>query len=124
MGKQTVLNDVMNNFYMNDETLQYLRSDEDDPQVDFRGVKTVTVFGSDYIKRLFVIVETYDHKNYGRGKREFLAQFTPAERKLLSKWYLKIYAWYLRTGIPNTGVRMSVGTYNTLCKFADFFATI
>jgi hypothetical protein len=108
------------NFFMDDEARAYV--DGEDQEVD--DVKVVTVFGERKLKRLFVIVETYGHKKYGRGKREWLEQFTPAERKLVSSWYLKIYAWYLRTGIPRQGVQMSLSTYATLCKAADFFASI
>jgi hypothetical protein len=66
----------------------------------------------------------YDKKEYGRANRAYLSQFTEAERKVMSAWYLKIYAWFMRSGIPRGGVRMSIKTYHTLCRFADFFATI
>lgn len=87
-------------------------------------VKVVTRFGASYIRPLFVIVETYDHKSYGRGKREYLKQFTEAERKVISKWYGRLYDCYLRRGIPFSGVEMAPGTLALLQRAANFFASI
>ena len=98
--------------------------DEYEESVKPNSITLMPVFGENYIKRLFVIVETYEHKNYGRGKREYMKQFTKSERKTISKYYAKIYRWYLVTGIPHNGVRMSLNTYELLCRASDFFATI
>lgn len=86
--------------------------------------KIVTLFGENHLRRFGVIVEMYDKKSYGRVKREYLKQFTESERKVMSNWYLRIYAWFMRTGFPRNGVRMTPKTYYTLCRFADFFATV
>lgn len=86
-------------------------------------LKLVTMFGAELLRPLFVIVEAREGRGLSMSqKREYLRRFSDAERKLLSRWYLKIYAWYLRTGIPVNGVRMTVGTYQTLRRFADFHA--
>jgi len=97
---------------------------DDDYPIDENKIHIMFRFGSNYIKRLFVIVETYDHKGYGRGKREYLKQFSKKERNIISHYYGKIYRWYLVKGIPHQGVVMKPETYALLCRAADFFATI
>lgn len=87
-------------------------------------IKLVTKFGENYIRPLFVIVECYDHKKHGKGKREYLSQFSDKERKVISQYYGKLYDWYLRRGIPQDGVEMSLSTYELLCRAANFFASI
>ena len=79
---------------------------------------------ADIIRSLFVIVEGYDKKQHGRVKRRWLTEFTDAERKIVSAWYARLYTYYLRSGIPNTGVRMSLTTLTTLRKAANFFAEV
>jgi len=91
---------------------------------DVTDFKVITLFGETKLRRFGVIVEMYDKKAHGRVRREYLKQFTEAERNVMSAWYLKIYAWFMRSGIPRGGVRMSIQTYCTLCRFADFFATV
>lgn len=102
-----------------EEAMDYVEGKED--VTDF---KVITLFGETKLRRLGVIVEMYDKKEFGRTRREYLKQFTEAERKVMSAWYLKIYAWFMRSGIPRGGVRMSIQTYHTLCRFSDFFATV
>lgn len=102
-----------------EEAMDYVEGKE-----DVTDVKIITLFGENKLKRLAVIVEMYDKKEYGRVRREYLKSFTEAERKVMSSWYLKIYAWFMRSGVPRGGVRMSFQTYHTLCRFADFFATV
>lgn len=87
-------------------------------------VRLETRFGPDYIKPLFVIVECYDHKNHGRGKREYLKQFTKDERAVISRYYGRLYDWYLRRGIPVNGVAMRPSTLELLQRAASFFASI
>ncbi|MBS1722504.1 MAG: hypothetical protein JSS66_05795 [Armatimonadetes bacterium] len=91
---------------------------------DLTGVKLVMLWGEMYLRQLFVIAEMYEKKKFGRVKRRYLAEFDEAERAVISKWYLRIYAWYLVTGIPVKGVRMTPKTYGTLLKAANFFATV
>ncbi len=102
-----------------EKAMDYIEGKED--VADF---KVITLFGETKLRRLGVIVEMYDKKEYGRVKREYINQFTEAERKVMSAWYPKIYAWFMRSGFPRGGVRMSIQTYHTLCRFAHFFATV
>lgn len=85
--------------------------------------RLLTAFSGEVAKHWYVIVETYDHKNYGKGKRSYLSQFTEAERKTISEWYPKLYGWYLRTGCPEQ-IIMSIKTYDLLNQAANFFASI
>jgi len=87
------------------EAEEYIKNEG---KTEVHDYKVVVLFGETLLRRLFVILEGYDKKKEGRVKRAYEAQFTKAERKVMSKWYLKIYAWYFRTGIPYDGVRMSV----------------
>jgi hypothetical protein len=99
--------------------------EDDEPKpIKNDGVEFSIKFGQDYISPLFVIVECYDHKSYGRAKREYLKEFTKAERKIISKYYGKLYRWYLVTGLPIDGVAMKLETLNLLRRAANFFATI
>ena len=98
--------------------------DDEVTNEDVRGVKVITLIGPDLLKRLAVIPEQYDKKNYGRVKRAFLEQFNEHERKVLSTWYPRLYSWEYKKGYPYDGVRMAVGTYVKLVRFANFFATI
>ena len=108
-----------------DDVRRYARGEDGSPEpMDGLSVQVITTFGERYLRPLFVIVEMYDKCKYGRVKREWLKTFSEAERAVVSRWYARIYAWYLQTGIPYEGVRMSVKTYNTLAKAAAFFATI
>lgn len=108
------------NFFLDEETVDYTKGEEKDV-TDFA---LVSIFGETYLKKLVIIAECYHHKNYGSGKRKWLKQFSEQERKVVSNWYLRIYAWHLRTGFPRKGVRMSISTYQTLLKAAHFFAAI
>lgn len=87
-------------------------------------VKIVCRFGESYIKPLFVIVEMYDRKSYGKGKREYQKRFTEAERKVINRYYSRLYDWYLRTGIPCNGVVMSPATLELLQRASNFFASL
>jgi hypothetical protein len=98
--------------------------DDGETRVAPDGIKLVTKFGRDYIAQFQVIVECYDHKKYGRGKREWMKTFTESERKLISSYYGKLYNWFMKRGIPYEGVEMKLSTYNLLCRAADFFASI
>ena len=76
------------------------------------------------IQPFFVIVEMWDHKSYGRGKRLWLETFTPKERGKINRWYRRLYRWYLVTGTPVKGTQMHPTTYVLLQKAANFFATL
>ena len=99
--------------------------EEEDPEIkEVSDVAVVTVLGKKLLTRLSVIPEGYDKRTFGRVKRAYLEQFDLADRQVLSRWYPRIYGWFYRTGIPVKGVRMSLKTYQTLCRFADFFASV
>lgn len=87
-------------------------------------VRVSIKLGESYIRPLFVIVECYDHKKYGRGKREYMRQFSEKERKTISHWYGRLYDYYLRRGIPVDGVDMMPSTLELLRRAADFFASL
>jgi hypothetical protein len=106
---------------LSEASQDYIRGEEAGEVTD---VKLVALFGENLLKRLFVIAERTENGVQGRMRRELNSQFSEAERNLLSKWRLRIRAWYLLTGVPRNGVRMAPSTYGTLCKFADFFASI
>lgn len=95
-----------------------------DPDADNNKKALLRVsFRGDLGSRWFVIVETWDHKNYGRGKRSYKQLFTEKERRQIARWYKHIYNWYLRTGLPRR-FTMSLETFNLLDRAANFFATI
>lgn len=84
--------------------------------------KIVTLFGENLIRPLYVIVECWHHKNYGKTKREYLKTFSEKERKLIGRYHTYLYQWFMRTGIPRNGVGMKLETYNLLGRAANFFA--
>lgn len=71
-----------------------------------------------------IIVEGYKHKNYGRGKRAYLKEFTEKERKAISKYHAKIYKWYLVTGFPDHYIFRKLQTVHLLQRAVIFFASI
>lgn len=121
----TIMTQILSgqSFYFDDDARQYVEHGSNADE-EVRGIELRTIVGADIIKPMFVIVETYDHKKYGKGKREYLAQFNEQERKVISKWYLRLYAFHLRTGIPAVGVLMSMRDLEILRRASNFFATI
>ena len=71
-----------------------------------------------------VIVEAWRRKDGGRVKREWFAQFTQAERNLISRYHAKFYRWYLVTGTPRKIVFRKIRTLQVLQKAVNFFATV
>jgi hypothetical protein len=88
-----------------------------------KGVRVCTAFSSDLLKHWAVIVETWEHKNYGRGKRLYLQTFTDAERKTISAYHGRLWNWTMRRGFPDE-VIMSLATYELMNRAANFFASI
>lgn len=84
-----------------------------------------TFSGEEFARRVAypVIVEAWDHKNYGRGKRGWLTTFDENERKLISSYYAKFYKWYFVKGTPRK-VTCRLKTVNLLQRAVNFFATI
>jgi hypothetical protein len=98
--------------------------DVDEPSSDSDRPNVAILWPGNTIARFTgVIVEGWEHKNYGRGKRAYLAEFTEAERKKLPKLYTRAYGWVLRTGHPKH-VKMSPATFDLLTRAANFFASI
>lgn len=123
-NEQEVIPNLMNAKWIGaveEGSLEYLKG-EDNGEVP--AFKIVTLFGGDLLSRLYVIAERTENGIHGRVKRGLNAQFTEQERAVLSRWRVRIRAWLLLTGVPHNGVRMSAGTYGTLVKFADFFASV
>lgn len=87
-------------------------------------IKIQVRFGQKYIQPFYVIVETYDHKNYGKGKRLYSQEFTKQERRVISDYHAKLYKWFMRTGVPVEGVVIKPSTYALLQRASNFFATI
>lgn len=79
--------------------------------------------GSEIARYTGVIVEAWEHKHYGRGKRAYLKEFTEKEREKIGQLHTKAYQWVLRTGHPGH-IQMSPDTHNLLVRAANFFATI
>jgi hypothetical protein len=48
-----------------------------------------------------VVVESWDHRTYGKGKRVWLSEFSEKERAKAGILYNMFYGWYLRTGVPD-----------------------
>lgn len=99
------------------DTRIFMDKNEDDRNK----VSLAILWPGEIAKRWFVIVEMYDHKRYGRGKREYLKEFTESERKLIGHYYRLLYNWYLRTGCPDK-FGMKINTYLLLDRAAAFFA--
>ena len=70
-----------------------------------------------------VIVECWDHKNYGKGKRIWMKSFTEKERKKLHNIYPRLYRWCLVKGTPEW-TRMTMETYQFIQKACGVFASM
>lgn len=77
--------------------------------------------GDEIAKYSGVIVEMWEHKNYGRGKRAYLAEFDETERRTISTLHTRAYNWYMRHGYPEY-VEMSASNFAILVRAANFFA--
>ena len=73
-----------------------------------------------------IIAETTSRSIWdtGRRKRLFASLFTEAERDMVSKIKAQAHSWALVKGVPDKGVKMTIGTYQLWHKFADFCATL
>lgn len=82
------------------------------------------VMGERIIKPLYILVERWEHKRYGTGKRRWQTDFTEAERKHISIWHIRLRAYYLITGCPIRGVRMKTSTLQLLRRAAFFISEV
>ena len=73
-----------------------------------------------------IIAETTSRAiwNTGRRKRLWSQMFTERERETCAKIRRQAYNWALVKGVPDEGVKMTIGTYQLWHKFADFCATL
>lgn len=74
------------------------------------------------------IVERWD-RVVGRGacgskRRKYLAEFTPVERRTISRWHTKFHLWELVTGIPDEVLIGKPETVRLLQRAVHFFATV
>lgn len=69
-----------------------------------------------------MLVHSWHHKNYGRVKRAWLAEFTDTERAALGRLHTRSWNWIMRRGTPDR-VIMSGRNYALLVRAAAFFAT-
>ena len=71
-----------------------------------------------------VLVEGWDKAKHGRGRRNYLKEFTEEERALLSRYQVKFRDWYLGSGPPAYKIRVRIGHLHTLQRAVAFFAAI
>jgi hypothetical protein len=70
-----------------------------------------------------VVVEAWDKKDFGRGKRAYMAEFTAGERGRITELYKLFYAWHLRTGVPEARA-FHPSTIALIQRTTDFFARL
>ena len=95
----------------------------DDPDIvrDGDPVRLVPSFSFDKFRSLVqyeIIVECWKHKESGRGKRRWMAEFTDKERATISRYYKIAYKWYLVDG-PSKRVSMHMSTLQLLAKAVE-----
>lgn len=96
----------------------------DEPvDIGLKGVRIMFVYNDSVIRKLFVIVERWNHRLSGKCKREYHKQFTEKERKKIAQVQTKLHRWYLVTGIPANGVTFHPGTMKLMIRAANFFAS-
>jgi len=88
-------------------------------------MQLLTEWTRDELKELNpdLVVQMWNKKDFGRGRRAWLAAFSEAERKTASEYHRLYYDWTMRKGIPDTCV-MRFATYALLCKVRDFFGSL
>ena len=85
--------------------------------------RVIVMFPSRQVKHWSVIVETWDHRLFGKGKRLYNQEFTEEERKTITQYHAKIYKWYLVWGYPDY-VSMSFKTFELINRAANFFSQL
>lgn len=71
-----------------------------------------------------VIVERWDKRREGKGRRRWLAEFTEPERNLLARYCTLFYKWYLVSGAPEEFTFRRLTTIELIRKASAFFASI
>ena len=70
-----------------------------------------------------VIVESWDKKNFGKGKRAWEFEFSGREQQIIARWHSDFKQWYLREGIPER-IYCSLATVTLLRRACKFFAGV
>lgn len=71
-----------------------------------------------------VVVEMWDKRRCGKGRRRWLEEFSEYERKKAAEWYTTFYRWAMVNGTPLEHVMMP-STYAWLNnKLIPFFASL
>jgi len=86
--------------------------------------RIVTVFNQEEVNatQFPIIVENWDKKNFGKGKRIFRENFkTEPEKDKLRKLYRDFYQWYLVRGTPKE-ICWTVQTYEFVKRAVSVFA--
>lgn len=68
-----------------------------------------------------VLVENWDKRKSGRGRRAWMREFTETERRKIARYYGRFYRWYLVTGTPRQVV-LRIPTLQLLKRACHFFA--
>lgn len=91
-----------------------------------RPVQVVTIFSGEAFLKLVnypVIVEGWSKQKHGRVKREWLRQFSQAERNTIGRYHGRFYRWHMISGVPQH-VSCKPRTLELLRRAVDFFANI
>jgi hypothetical protein len=70
-----------------------------------------------------VIVECWEKKATGPGKRKYYAEFNEKERMSIGMYYPKFRKWYLVTGVPDSCTFLAKNL-PVLQKAGNFFANL
>ena len=70
-----------------------------------------------------VIVENWEKRLTGKGKRAYHETFTPKERKSIGMYYPRFYKWYLVKGVPKDCIFL-LRNIELLKRAGNFFACI
>lgn len=100
-----------------------INADIDDVAPDFQLAPT---FSGDQFRKVVpypVIVEAWDHRLHGSGRRRYHAEFAKEERKTIGRWQTQFREWYLRSSTP-LRVIVDLPTLALLRRAVDFFATL
>jgi len=72
-----------------------------------------------------VIVEMWNKKSFGKGKRAWEAEnFTPGEKVAAGDWHRTAYSWEMRRGYPQTFQFKSAKDYLFLQRLCNFFGIL
>lgn len=70
-----------------------------------------------------VIVENWDKRLFGKGKRRYNEEFTHREIMSISAYYSRFYKWYLVKGVPAHSTFL-IRNIELLKRAGNFFASL